>query len=134
MSKAVSNFNYDIDAITKYYIPLLEIEDRKNIFKRNYEDWFNLITLLVEALKLYSEDPKIDFNKIFSDLTGKIPYSNSRRKKLEKEGGDIIFILFSDSIVDYLFNLKIDTGRRNLIKQTVIRFKEEARKNLSKLT
>ncbi|HAF07415.1 MAG: hypothetical protein XD76_1324 [candidate division TA06 bacterium 32_111] len=134
MSKAVSNFNYDIDAITKYFIPLLEIEDTKNIFKRNYDDWFNLNTLLVEALKLYSEDPKIDFNKIFSDLTGKIPYSNSRRKKLEKEGGNIIFILFCDSIIDYLFNLKIDTGRRNLIKQTVIRFKEEAHKNLSKLS
>uniref|UniRef100_A0A7C3N4M2 Uncharacterized protein n=1 Tax=candidate division WOR-3 bacterium TaxID=2052148 RepID=A0A7C3N4M2_UNCW3 len=133
MSKAVSNFNYDIDAITKYYIPLLEVEDRKNIFKRDYDNWFNLITLLVEALKVYSEDPKIDFNKIFSDLNGKIPYSNSRRKKLEKEGGDIIFTLFSDSMVDYLFNLKIDTGRRNLIKQTVVRFKEEAQKSLSKL-
>ncbi|MEJ5307117.1 MAG: hypothetical protein WHT27_02295 [candidate division WOR-3 bacterium] len=133
MSKAVSNFNYDIDAITRYYIPLLELEDRKNLFKRNYEDWFNLITLLVEALKIYSEDPKIDFNKIFSELTGKIPYTNSRRKKLEKEGGDLIFTLFSDSIVDYLFNLKIDVGRRNLIKQTVIKFKEDAKKNLSKL-
>lgn len=134
MSKAVSNFNYDIDAITRYYIPLLEIEDKKTIFKKDYESWFNLLTLLVEAMKIFSEDQKIDFKKIFDELTGKIPYRNSRRKKLEMEGGNIIFSLFSDAMIDYIFNLKIDSQRRNLIKVTVFKFKDEAKKNLRSLS
>lgn len=132
MSKAVVNFNFDVDAINKYFVPLLEVEDKKNIFKKDYTLWFNFLSLIVEALRFYSEDPSIDFKQVFDDLNGKIPY-NGKRKKIEKEGALLIFSLFSDSVTDYLFNLKIDPGRRLIIRQTVAKFRDDSRKAVLKL-
>ncbi|MGE3062770.1 MAG: hypothetical protein AB7T10_03970 [bacterium] len=132
MSKAVANFIFDVDAINKYFVPLLEVEDRKNLFKKDYGLWFDFLSLIVEALRFYSEDPKIDFKQVFDDLNGKVPY-NGRRKKLEKEGALLVFSLFSDSVTDYLFNLKIDPGRRLIIRQTVAKFKDDSKESILKL-
>lgn len=126
MSKAVSNFSFDVDAINKYFVPLLEVEDRKNLFKKDYTLWFNFLSLIVEALRFYSEEQGIDFSHVFEDLNGKVPY-NGKRKKLEKEGALLVFSLFADSVTDYLFNLKIDPGRRLIIRQTVAKFKDDSR-------
>lgn len=131
MGKAVVNFNFDVDAITKYFVPLLEVEDKKNIFKKDYEPWFNFLSLLIAALQFYSDDENFEFMRVFEDLTGKAPY-NGRRKRLEKEGTLLIFNLFTDSVTDYLFNLKIDPGRRNIIKATVIKFRDDAKRSILK--
>ncbi|MDD3803877.1 MAG: hypothetical protein PHW02_05795 [bacterium] len=132
MSKAVANFTFDVDAINKYFVPLLEVEDRKNLFKKDYGQWFDFLSLIVEALRFYSEDPTIDFKHIFEDLNGKVPY-NGRRKKLEKEGALLVFSLFSDSVSDYLFNLKIDPGRRLIIRSTVAKFKDDSKAAILRL-
>jgi len=132
MSRAIVNYNFDADAIAGYFVSLLDMEDKKNLFKKDFQLWHDFISLIIQAFKFYSEEEKFDFTLVFEDLTGKIPY-NGRRKKIEKEGGDIIFSLFSDSVVDYLYNLKIDPGRRNIIKATAGKFKEDSRKALKKL-
>ncbi|PIP12968.1 MAG: hypothetical protein COX48_05660 [bacterium (Candidatus Stahlbacteria) CG23_combo_of_CG06-09_8_20_14_all_34_7] len=132
MSKAVSNFDFDVDAINKYFVPLLEVEDRKNLFKKDYGLWFDFLSLIIEALRFYSDDSQIDFKQVFDDLNGKVPY-NGRRKRMEREGSLLIFSLFSDSVTDYLFNLKIDPGRRLIIRSTVAKFKDDSKRAIIKL-
>ena len=133
MGKAVRNFEFNDKRITEYLLPIIELEDENNIFKKDFESWNNLVILLIEALKIYSEiGKKFDFSAMFNDLTGKIPYTG-RRKKLEKNGGILIFTLFQEAIVDHIFNLKIDPNRRKIILQTNKRFKSDAIKMLKKV-
>ncbi len=133
MGKAVRNFNFNVERITQYLLPIIELEDEKNLFKKDFESWNNLVTLLVEALKIYSEiGRKFDFKVMFNDLTGKIPYTG-RRKKIEKDGGILIFTLFQEAIVDHIYNLKIDPNRRKIILSTNKKFKTDAIKMLKKV-
>ncbi len=134
MGKAVSSYNYDIDSIIQYFIPMLEMEDRKDLFKYNIELWTDFTILLFEAFKAFSEEEKgaFDFKMMFDTLNGKIPYKG-RRKKIEIEGGKIIFILLNESLVDYMFNQKIDSERKKIILKTAKKFKNLSIKKLQKI-
>lgn len=131
MTKAVTTFSFDVDAITSYFVPAIEVEDSRGLFKRDYESWFNLITLLIEAMRMHADERKFDFNAMFNDLEGKIPYSG-RRKKIEEIGGTMIFRLLNESIVDYMYNLKIDPQRRKIIMSSIKKFRDDSIKNLKK--
>ena len=49
MGKAVSSYNYDIDSIIQYFIPMLEMEDRKDLFKYNIELWTDFTILYSDS-------------------------------------------------------------------------------------
>lgn len=131
MSKAVTSFKFDIDAITSYFVPAMEVEDKKGLFRKEHEEWFNLITLLIAAMGMHADEAKFDFNIVFDDLEGKVPYTG-RRKKIEEIGGTLIFRLLNESIVDYMYNLKIDPQRRKIIMHSVKKFRDDAVKTLKK--
>lgn len=134
MGKAVSSYNYDIDSIVLYFIPMLEMEDNNNLFKYDIELWTDFTTLLFEAFKAFSEEEKgaFDFKMMFETLNGKIPYKG-RRKKIEVEGGGKIFALLNESLVDYMFNQKVDSERKKIILKTAKKFKNLSIKKLQKI-
>lgn len=132
MSRAVSNFDYDTEAILMYFMPVLEIEDKDRLFKYDEDEWRMAIILLMEAFKAFSEtEGKLDMKLMLNDLTGKIPY-RGRRKNIEPEGGKLVFTLLNDMIADYMFNLKIDPMRKKIILKTSKKFKNAVIKYLKK--
>ncbi|MDY6788222.1 MAG: hypothetical protein SVK54_08890 [candidate division WOR-3 bacterium] len=130
MSRAVANFDYDIDAVVNYLLPIVEVSDDENLFNYDSEEWYNLTALLLEGLKLYSEEErKFDFKLMFRDLRGKIPYKG-KRVNVEYDGGKMVMILFCDAVNDYLLNLKMDPARKKIIAKTARNFKKYAIKGL----
>lgn len=132
MSRAVSNFNYDTEAILMYFLPVLEMEDKEGLFKYSEDEWRTAIILLMEAFKAFAEsDGKFDIKLMMKELSGKIPYKG-RRKNIEEQGGKLIFSLLNEMISDYMFNLKIDPMRKKIILKTSKKFKNAVIRYLKK--